>query len=173
MSWYIEKFCNLTTFPTGKAWRCNQAYCRIQKVSEDKTFSSPLVIGSWRTQVLWVTQDSRVFAYSCTPIDGYITFLSCNLVSLCFPYLVHHRKLNQKVVCGGDNPPCVDGRSPNDGVVCRIEVDNQEASLVSYCGQEPTVTIKVIVLMGNTLVLPKSTRGVSKRRSHSLLILIC
>ena len=31
--------------------RCNQAYCRIQKVREDMTPRSPLVAGAWRAQV--------------------------------------------------------------------------------------------------------------------------
>ena len=45
---------------------CNQAYCRIWKVSEDKTSRSPLVTEAWRAQVHWIDQIWRVFCYSCT-----------------------------------------------------------------------------------------------------------
>ena len=43
--------------------------CGIQKVSEDKTMRSPLVVGVWRAQVYWVDYAWRVFCYSYTPVE--------------------------------------------------------------------------------------------------------
>ena len=41
--------------------------CRIRKVREDKTPTSPLVVGVWRAQVHGVDYAWMVFCYSCTP----------------------------------------------------------------------------------------------------------
>ena len=56
-AWEVLGICQKKPVSLGG---CNQAYCGIQKASEDKTPRSPLVAGAWRAQVRWVD-------YSCTP----------------------------------------------------------------------------------------------------------